>query len=76
MQAQNFWNLDTSVFRFFPIHEALQLKLQIEAYNVLNHPVFGAPGATTTTASTFGEVTGVQTGNSQRILQFAAKLQF
>ncbi len=76
MQAQNFWNVDTSVFRFFPIHEALQLKLQIEAYNVLNHPVFGSPGATTTTASTFGEVTGVQTGNSQRILQFAAKLQF
>jgi hypothetical protein len=76
MQAQNLWNLDASVFRYFPIWSSLQLKLQVEAYNALNHPVFAAPAATVTTPTTFGQVTAVQTGNANRILQFAAKIQF
>jgi hypothetical protein len=76
LESQNFWNLDTSVFRFFPVWDTLQLKIAAEAFNTLNHPVFGSPGATTTTTSTFGEVTGTQTGNSNRIVQLSVKIEF
>jgi hypothetical protein len=76
LQAQKFWNLDTSIFRFFPVWDTLQLKVAAEAFNTLNHPVFGTPGATTTTTSTFGEVTGTQTGNSNRIVQLSVKIEF
>jgi|SRR5271170_3597563 len=76
LQDQNFWNLDTSVHRLFPIKESLALKIDVEAFNVLNHPVLGSPGTTVTTASSFAQITTTAFGNSQRILQFAAKVQF
>ena len=76
LQDQNYWNLDTSVHRLFPIKEGFALKIDIEAFNVLNHPVLGSPATTVTTPSSFGQITGTAYGNSQRILQFAGKIQF
>ncbi|GGA67771.1 hypothetical protein GCM10011507_19120 [Edaphobacter acidisoli] len=74
LHGQNLWNMDTSVHRLFPIREGVALKLDVEAFNVFNHPVLGNPAATVTTQSTFGQITG--TASTQRILQFAAKVQF
>jgi len=76
ISAQNFWGLDTSVHRLFPIHENLAFKLDIEAFNVLNHPVLGSPASSVTTPGTFGTITTTAFGNAQRILQFAGKIQF
>lgn len=76
LQDQNYWNLDTSVHRVFPIKESLSVKFQVEAFNALNHPVFGTPGSTVTTVSSFGQITSTAFGNSNRILQGAVKLQF
>jgi hypothetical protein len=76
LQDQNYWNLDTSVHRLFPIKEGFALKIDVEAFNVLNHPVLGSPATTVTTPSSFGQITGTAYGNSQRILQFAGKIQF
>jgi Carboxypeptidase regulatory-like domain len=76
LQDQNFWDLDTSIHRLFPIKEGVALKIDVEAFNVLNHPVLGSPGTTVTTASSFAQITTTAFGNSQRILQFAAKIQF
>lgn len=76
IQDQNFWNLDTSVHRLFPIRETLALKIDVEAFNVLNHPVLGSPASTVTTPSGFGQITTTAYGNSARILQFAAKMVF
>jgi hypothetical protein len=76
LQDENFWDLDTSIHRLFPIKESFALKLDVEAFNVLNHPVLGSPGTTVTTASSFAQITTTAFGNSQRILQFALKLQF
>jgi hypothetical protein len=76
LQDENFWDLDTSIHRLFPIKESFALKLDVEAFNVLNHPVLGSPGTTVTTASSFAQITSTAFGNSQRILQFAVKLQF
>jgi hypothetical protein len=71
---QDVWNLDASVFRSFPIRENIAFKLDIEAFNALNHPILGAPGAGVTSPSTFGQVTGVS--NASRILQFSGKFEF
>ena len=76
ISAQNFWGLDTSVHRIFPIHENLAFKLDIEAFNVLNHPVLGSPASSVTTPATLGTITTTAFGNAQRILQFAGKIQF
>lgn len=70
-----YYQLDTSVFRDFPIWESLRFTLRADAFNVLNHPVLGGPASTaTTTATNFGVITG--TANSERILQFSGKIQF
>ncbi|HEV2486528.1 MAG TPA: carboxypeptidase-like regulatory domain-containing protein [Terracidiphilus sp.] len=74
LHGQDYWDLDPSVSRVFPIHESLSFNIKVDAFNVLNHPVLGNPGATVTTPSTFGQITG--TASSQRILQFSGKLSF
>jgi len=74
LHGQNLWNVDASIHRLFPIRESLALKLDVEAFNVFNHPVLGNPASTVTTQSSFGQITG--TANEQRILQFAGKIQF
>jgi hypothetical protein len=76
LHDQNLWNLDASVFRIFPIAEGFKLKLDLEAFNALNHPVLNDPGATVTTASSFGKITGFQSGNANRILQGSGRFQF
>jgi hypothetical protein len=76
IQAPNYWGLDTSIHRVFPIKESFALKIDVEAFNVLNHPVLGSPASTVTTQASFGQISTLAYGNAQRILQFAAKLQF
>ncbi|HEX4575788.1 MAG TPA: TonB-dependent receptor [Edaphobacter sp.] len=76
IQAPNYWGLDTSVHRIFPIKEGISFKLDVEAFNVLNHPVLGSAAATVTTQAGFGQISTLAFGNAQRILQFAAKIQF
>jgi hypothetical protein len=74
LRTQRFWNLDTSVFRTFPIYREMNLTFRAEAFNIANHPTMATPGSTITSPATFGVVTGV-IGN-QRIMQFAAKINF
>jgi len=76
IQAMPFWNLDTSVHRIFPIKESLSFKLDVEAFNVLNHPVWGSPASSVTTQSTFGQINTLAFSNASRIIQFAGKIQF
>src|SRR5216683_2213834 len=68
LQDENFWGLDTSVHRLFPIKESFALKIDVEAFNVLNHPVLGSPASSVTTASSFGQINTTAYGNAQRIL--------
>ena len=64
--------LDVALSRVFQIRERWQLTPRFEAFNVINHPNFGAPN-TTLSSSQFGVIT---TAGDPRILQFAMKLQF
>lgn len=73
LRTAGFWDLDTSVFRQFPIHDDLRLEFRAEGFNVLNHPVFGTPDSNIND-STFGVVNS--TASNARELQFAAKIIF
>ncbi|MCU1261541.1 MAG: hypothetical protein JWO80_4426, partial [Bryobacterales bacterium] len=68
-------NLDLSVQRDFrmPIERATILQLRLEAFNALNHPQFGVPGATVGNA-TNGIITS--TGPDNRQLQLGVRVTF
>ena len=73
-------NLDASLHKDFlmPYNEHHALSIRFEAFNALNHPNWGTPTVTYSSA-TFGRITGtVPAGStgSMRQLQLAAKYQF
>ncbi|MDP3000970.1 MAG: hypothetical protein Q8N47_26045 [Bryobacterales bacterium] len=63
--------LNASLIKAVPIRERLNGQLRAEFFNVLNHPNFGGPNTTPTSAA-FGRVTSM-TGTS-RILQLALRI--
>ena len=68
----NYYNVDASISRRFPIYERLDFNLRLEAFNVLNHPNFN--GFTTTlSSSTFGFANTTQPA---RIFQAAGKFTY
>ena len=68
--------LDAQISRIFPIHESICMDLRIEAFNMLNHPIFVNPSASNPSSSnsTFGQISG--TSNLARVFQGAVKLSF
>jgi hypothetical protein len=75
MQDQNYYNVDLSVFRQFPIKDTFHAEFRAEAFNVLNHTVLGTPNTSINAAkNAFGTITS--TASTERLLQFAAKLVF
>jgi hypothetical protein len=82
------WQVDFAVRREFPIHERLKLQFRAEAFNIFNHPIFGAiQNNLTTGAAVFGRASGTQNNQlgglnalyqvgGPRSLQFALKLIF
>lgn len=48
--------LDLSLHRDVPIHESIRLRLQVDMFNVFNHPSFGAFGVNVN-SPTFGALT-------------------
>jgi carboxypeptidase family protein/TonB-dependent receptor-like protein len=80
------WQVDLALRRRFTLTEKLNLQFRAEAFNLLNHPNFGAIN-TTLTSTTFGQATGMlgsqlsglnplfQVGGP-RSFQFALRLDF
>ena len=73
LRSDRLENVDFSIFKNFRIRDRAQLQFRGEAFNLANHPVFGAPN-TTVGSLTFGQVTSQ--ANGPRQLQFALKLRF
>jgi hypothetical protein len=80
------WQMDMAVRRDFPIHERLKLQFRAEAFNIFNHPNFGAINATfgqptfgqaiATLSSSLGVLTPLYQQGGPRSMQFALKLLF
>ena len=66
-------NLDLSIFRTFPIHDALALTIRGESFNLTNTPIFSNPD-TTLGDPNFGYTNSTQ--NNPRQVQLAAKFTF
>ena len=66
--------------KFLLVEDKLNLNFRADAYNVLNHPVFGTGALDIVNdASEFGQVTGTETGpdgQSSRVAQFSLRLEF
>jgi hypothetical protein len=68
------FDLDMSLKRTIPIHEAINFLVDISAYSVTNSMIFGAPPVSTGTPSTFGKLTSQ--ANNSRDIQLAFRLNF
>jgi hypothetical protein len=73
-RGPGFANVDASVFKEFPIRDAVHLQFRAEAYNLLNHAQFQNPSTNLdfTNTTNFSRITALR--NQPRILQFALKL--
>lgn len=63
---------DLALQRYFHIHEAHQIEFRAEAFNFMNHTLFGNPGASVTSGS-FGRISSA---SNPRVLQLAWKYNF
>jgi hypothetical protein len=66
--------MDASLFKTFPIREAMTFEIRGEFFNVLNSPIFGTP-STSLGSSSFGVVSLTQV-NDPRFGQLTARLNF
>jgi len=83
-RGPKFLQVDSALTRTIPLHDSLALNLRFEAFNLLNHPDFAAPGSssgylassTALNAKTFGQVSSTTQGYGARIFQGAVKITF
>lgn len=66
-------NFDASIIKNFRISEARSAQFRVEAFNVLNHPTFGAPN-TQATSTSFGTINTI--ANRPRQVQLGARFIF
>jgi hypothetical protein len=64
------WSVDASLFKNIPITERFRLRLQLDAFNVLNHP--GSPNS----VSSSGLLSEQYSGNSARTLQLSGRVSW
>ena len=64
------WNI--SLFKDFPVHEAIHFQLRAESFNTFNHTEFNAVDGGSNDGN-FGQVTSTY---DPRVLQFGAKFLF
>jgi hypothetical protein len=87
-RGPKFFQGDCDLNRTFPLHDAFALNLRLEAFNLLNHPNFAAPGASTgssgylgtssaMSSGTFGTIGATMlSGGGARVFQGAVKVTF
>ncbi|MCL6567271.1 MAG: hypothetical protein K6U09_12735 [Acidobacteriia bacterium] len=73
LRGDRFENIDFSIFKNIRLRERAQVQFRAEAFNLLNHPVFGDPNTTVGHIS-FGQV--LSQANAPRQVQFGLKLTF
>jgi hypothetical protein len=70
----NFWNWDMNLTKNTTIFREYNLQLRAEAFNVFNHPNFGAPSSSITNPSTVGVISTLLGPN--RTIEFGVKFNF
>jgi hypothetical protein len=65
LRAPGLFQIDTALSKRIPIRERVGFDLGVAAFNILNHPQLGAPGANISSTSNFGRI--LSTVNSSPI---------
>ena len=75
-EGPGFWQLDSSLFKRFPLGASRYGEFRIDAYNVTNSVRWGNPntGFSTATGNNFGTITG--TTGAQRTVRFGGRIVF
>jgi hypothetical protein len=74
LREQRWINLDSSVIRSFPFLREERFEFRAEAFNLLNHPIFGEP-TNDISSTTFGAI-GTSQANLNRRWQMSGKIVF
>jgi Carboxypeptidase regulatory-like domain len=74
LRASPYWNLDTSLFKQFPVREEMRFEFRAEAFNLFNNVVLGTPNSDLNNGASFGTINS--TANAARIMQLGAKFLF
>jgi hypothetical protein len=74
IRGQSYWDLDTSLFRQFPVGEGRQFEFRAEAFNLFNNVDLGQPQNDLNAGAAFGTINS--TANTARQLQLAGKFIF
>jgi hypothetical protein len=70
------WNLDTSVKRSFALpREGMAFVVEVDAFNTLNHVIFGNPNAVWG-SSNFGTITSTKSSYNPRAFELAGHFTF
>lgn len=78
LRGPGYGNLDFSLFRTFPIKEALKMQFRGEALNLINHPNFGNPDSGVADGN-FGMISSTNAGSrliAERFFRLGLKLSF
>jgi hypothetical protein len=73
LYGPNFFNMDLSVMKSFPIHEYATIQFRMDAYNALNYISWGSPSSTDGTISNGPGKDGTA---NPRQLQLSLRVQF
>jgi hypothetical protein len=74
LRGPGFSNFDASVSKSLRIYKEYSLQLRAEAFNIFNHPNFGAPSGSITNTATFGKISALAGAN--RTMEFGVKFNF
>jgi len=75
IDGPGFWRVDLSLVKRFHFGDRVSAELRADAFNAFNHPAFGNPNGSFGSA-TFGQVTGMATAYSPRLVRFGARVTF
>ena len=78
VRGPGYGNLDSSLFRTFPIMENLKIQFRAEALNLLNHPNFSNPDSGVTDGG-FGTISSTNAGSrliAERYFKLGLKIMF
>jgi hypothetical protein len=80
-RGPGYYEIDTALEKETAITERLNLKFRVEAFNLINHPIYGDPATDISSPASFGVITTpLNTGatgiGTPRRIQFMLRLEF
>lgn len=75
LRGPGFWQLDSTLVKFFPITERVKFELRMEFYNMPNHFIPAQPD-TGIGSGTMGRSTWIAGGNYGREIQYTGRIRF